>query len=116
MFRQCQNPRKCNKDGCTVPTIRFSMELRGFIYQNPLQPTVVILMLTPFKVDLIKSPSKTTTFSSESIMKGFLKATELQLTSSSGKYSTALFLCYTACSNLGCPIMLQIDLVCTVQY
>ena len=39
----------------TAPTIHFSMELRGFIHQNPLQPTMVILMLAQIKVNFLES-------------------------------------------------------------
>ena len=43
--------------------------------------------------------SKTTTLSSVRNAKGLLHVTELQLTGSSGKDTTALVLCDTACSN-----------------
>ena len=37
----------------TAPIIHFSMELRGFIHQNPLQPTIVVLMLAQIKVNFL---------------------------------------------------------------
>ena len=51
------------------------------------------------KLPSIQSSSKTTTLSSVSNVKGLLQVTELQLKSSSGKDTTVLVLCDTACSN-----------------
>ena len=44
-------------------------------------------------------PSKTTTLSSVTDVKGLFQVTELKLTNSSGTNTTALVLCDTACSN-----------------
>ena len=55
MFRQCLNSRKCKSTVAAAPTIDFSMELRRFIHQNPLQLTIVILMLAQIKVNLLVS-------------------------------------------------------------
>ena len=46
-----------------------------------------------------QQPSKTTTLSSVTDVKGLLQVTELKLTNSSGTSTTALVLCDTACSN-----------------
>ena len=73
------------------------MELRGFIHQDPFQPTIVILMLA--QLSSVLSSSKTPTLSSVSNVKGLLQVTELQLTSSLGKDTTALVFCDTAYSN-----------------
>ena len=73
------------------------MELRRFIHQNPLQPTTKKILILA-QVNLPVS-SNTTTLSSMSNVKGLLQVTELQLTSSSGKDTTALVLCDSACSN-----------------
>ena len=76
------------------------MELRWFIRQNLLQPTtIVILMLAQSKPSGVQSSSKDTALSSVSNVKELLQVTELQLTNSSGKDTTALVLCDTAGSN-----------------
>ena len=64
----------------------------------------------------VQSSSKTTTLSSVSNVIGLLQVTELQLTSSSGKDTTALVLCHNASINSWVPIILHIDLVCTEQH
>ena len=46
-----------------------------------------------------QQPSKTTTLSSVTDVKGLLQVTELKVTNSSGTSTTALVLCDTACSN-----------------
>ena len=51
------------------------------------------------KLSSVQSSSKTTTLSSGSNVKSLLQVTVLQLMSSSGKDTTALVLCDTACSN-----------------
>ena len=68
------------------------------------------------KPSSVQSSSKTTTFSSVSNVKSVLQVTELQLMSSSGKITTALILCDIVAVTLGCPMILKIDLVCTVQH
>ena len=77
------------------------MELRGFIHQNPLQTTTSNSKAgaSQSKLASVQSSSKTTTLSSVSNVKGLFQVTELQLKSSSGKDTTALVLCDTACSN-----------------
>ena len=79
------------------------MELRGFIHQNPPQTTTTVIHsnagANQSKLPCVESSSKTTTLSSVSNGKGLLQVTELQLKTSSGKDTTALVLCDTACSN-----------------
>ena len=99
MLSNAQIPGNAGRTDVTAPTIHFSMELREFMHQNPLQPTIVILVVAQIKVNFLVSSSKITTLSSVIKMKGILQVTELRLKSSSGKYSTALVLCDTACSN-----------------
>ena len=120
MFRQCPSPPKCRKDGCNSShnTLLYGAE-RVF----PAKP------LTNNNIDTSKSnagtsrpptgqqqPSKTTTLSSVTDVKGLLQVTELKLTSSSGANTTALVLCDTACSNSWCPIVSHIGSVCRVPH
>ena len=103
VFRQCPSHRNCKKDGCNSShnTLIHRAE-RVF----PAKPS------TNKNIDTSKSntgtstpstgqqqPSKTTTLSSVTDVKGLLQFTELKLTNSSGTSTTALVLCDTACSN-----------------
>ena len=103
MFRQCPSPRKCGKDGCNSS---HNTLLHGAESVFPAKPS------TNNNIDTSKSnagtsrpstgqqqPSKTTTLSSVTDVKGLLQVTELKLTNSSGTSTTALALCDTACSN-----------------
>ena len=103
MFRQCPSPRKCRKDGCNSS---HNTLLHGAERVFPAKPS------TNNNIDTSKSnagtsrpstgqqqPSKTTTLSSVTDVKGLLQITELKLTNSSGTNTTALVLCDTACSN-----------------
>ena len=103
MFRQCPSPRKCRKDGCNSS---HNTLLHGAERVFPAKPS------TNKNIDTSKSnagtsrpstgqqqPSKTTTLSSVTDVKGLLQVTELKLTNSSGTSTTALVLCDTACSN-----------------
>ena len=103
MFRQCPSPRKCKKDGCNSS---HNTLLHGAESVFPAKPS------TNNNINTSKSnigtsrsstgqqqPSKTTTLSSVTDVKGLLQVTELKLTNSSGTSTTALVLCDTACSN-----------------
>ena len=103
MFRQCPSPRKCRKDGCNSS---HNTLLHGAERVFPAKPS------TNNNIDTSKSnagtsrpstgqlqPSKTTTLSSVTDVKGLLQVTELKVTNSSGTSTTALVLCDTACSN-----------------
>ena len=103
MFRQCKSPRKCRKDGCNSS---HNTLLHGAERVFPGKPS------TNNNINTSKSnagtsrpctgqqqPSKTTTLSSVTDVKGLLQVTELKLANSSGTSTTALVLCDTACSN-----------------
>ena len=103
MFRQCPSPHKCRKDGCNSS---HSTLLHGAEKVFPAKPS------TNNNINISKSntgtsrpstglqqPSKTTTLSYVTDVKGLLQVTELKLTNSSGTSTTALALCDTACSN-----------------
>ena len=101
MFRQCPNPRKCRKDGfnSTHKTLLHGAE-RVYPSKSPSNNNSNSNAgKSQSKLSSVQSSSKTTTLSSVSNVKGLLQVTELQLKSSSGKYTTALVLCDTACSN-----------------
>ena len=103
MFRQCPSPRKCRKDGCSSS---HNTLLHGAERVFPAKPS------TNKNINTSKSnagtsrpttgqqqPSKTTTLSSVTDVKGLLQVTELKLTNSSGANTKPLLLCNTACSN-----------------
>ena len=103
MFRQCKSPRKCRKDGCNSS---HNTLLHGAERVFPAKPS------TNNNINTSKAnagtispsvgqqqPSKTTTLSSVTDVKGLLQVTELKLTNSSGTSTTAMILCDTACSN-----------------
>ena len=103
MFRQCPSPLRCKKDGCNSS---HNTLLHGAERVFPAKPS------TNNNVNISKSntgtsrpstgqqqPSKTTTLSSVTDVKGLFQVTELKLTNSSGTSTTALVLCDTACSN-----------------
>ena len=102
MFRQCPNPRKCRKDGCNSShnTLLHGAE-RVYPPKSPSNNNNINSNAgaNQSKLPSVQSSSKTTTLSSVSNVKGLLQVTELQLKSSSGKDTTALVLCDTACSN-----------------
>ena len=104
MFRQCPNPRKCRKDGCNSShnTLLHGAE-RVYPSKSPSNNnnnnSNSNASANQSKLPSVQSSSKTTTLSSVSNVKGLLQVTELQLKSSSGKDTTALVLCDTACSN-----------------
>ena len=78
------------------------MELKGFFKLNPQQTTFDTSKLnagTSRPSTGQQQPSKTTTLSSVTDVKGLLQVTELKVTNSSGTGTTALVLCDTACSN-----------------
>ena len=99
LFRKCPKPRKCRKYGCNSS---HNTPLHGAERVYPLKSSTTnnsnsnagASLSKPFNVQEL---SKSTTLSSVSNVKGLLQATELQLTSSSGKDTTALVLCDTAC-------------------
>ena len=103
MFRQRPNPRNCRKDGCNSS---HNTLLHGAERVFPAKPS------TNNSIDTSKSnagtsrpstgqqqPSKTTTLSSVTDVKGLLQVTELKVNNSFGTSTTALVLCDTACSN-----------------
>ena len=103
MFRQCPSPRKCRKDGCNSSHNTLLHEAERVF---PAKAS------TNNNIDTSKSnagtgrqstgqqqPSKTTTLSSGTDVKGLLQVTELKLTNSSDTSTMALVLCDTACSN-----------------
>ena len=103
MFRQCPSPRKCSKDGCNSS---HNTLLHGAERVVPAKPS------TNNNINTSKSntgtsrlstgqqqPSKTTSLSSVTDVKGLFQVTELKFTNSSGTSITALVLCGTACSN-----------------
>ena len=103
MFRQCTSPRKCRKDDCNSS---HNILLHGAERVFPAKPS------TNNDIDTSKSnavtgrpstgqqqPSKTTTLSSVTDVKGLLQVTELKLNISSATSTTALVLCDTTCSN-----------------
>ena len=103
MFRQCPNPRKCTKDGCNSShnTLLHGAE-RVYPSKSPSNNnnnSNSNAGANQSKLPSVQSSSKTTTLPSVSNVKGLLQVTELQLKSASGKDTTALDLCHTACSN-----------------
>ena len=100
MFRQCPNLKKCRKDGCNSSHNTLLSAERVFSSKfsstNNSNSKVGACQSKPSNV---QSSYKTTTLSSVSNVKGLFQVTELQLTRSSGKDTTALVLCDTACSN-----------------
>ena len=102
MFRQCPNPRKCRKDCCNSS---HNTLLHGAERVYPSKSSSnnnnsnSNAGANQSKLSSVQSSSKITTLSSVSNVNGLLQVTELQLQSSSGKDTTALVLCDTACSN-----------------
>ena len=102
-FKHCKSPRKCRKDGCNSS---HNTLLHGAERVFPAKPSTnnnfknsESNASTSRPTTGQQQPSKTTTLSSVTDVKGLLQVTELKLTSSSGANTTALFLCDTACSN-----------------
>ena len=101
MFRQCPNPRNCRKDGCNSShnTLLHGAE-RVYPSKSPSNNNSISnARANQSKLSSVQSSSKTTTLSSVGIVKCLLQVTELQLKNSSGKDTTALVLCDTACGN-----------------
>ena len=102
MFRQCPNPRKGRKDGCNSShnALLHGAE-RVYPSKSPSNNNNSNSNAGAIqsKLPSVQSSSKTTTLSSVSNVNGLLQVTELQLKSFSGKDTTALVLCDTACSN-----------------
>ena len=101
MFRQCPNPRKCRRDSCNSShnTLLHGAE-RVYTSKSPSNNNSNSNAgANQSKLSSVQSSSKTTTLSSVRNVKGPLQVTELQLKSSSGKGTTSLVLCDTACSN-----------------
>ena len=103
MFRQCKSPRKCRKDGCNSS---HNTLLHGAERFFPVKPsTNNNINTSKSNADTGRSftgqqqPSRTTTLSSVTDVKGLLQVRELNLTNSSGNNTTAFFLCDTVCSN-----------------
>ena len=101
MFRQCPNPRKSRRDGFNSShnTLLHGAE-RVYPSKSPSNNNINSNAGANLSnLSRVQSSSTTTTLSSLSNVKGLLQVTELQLKSSSGKDTTALVLCDTACSN-----------------
>ena len=103
MFRQCKSPRKCRKGGCNSSHITI---LHGTEKVFPAKPSTNKNINntnsntgTRRQTTGQQQPSRTTTLSSVTDVKGLLQVTELNLTNSSGNNTLALVLCDTACSN-----------------
>ena len=102
MFRQCPSPRKCKKDGCNSS---HNTLLHGAEKVFPVEPSTSNINTSKSNTGTSRlstgqqQPSKTTTLSSVTDVKGLLQVTELKLNNSSGTSTTALVLCDTACSN-----------------
>ena len=98
---QCPNPRKCRKDGCNSShnTLLHGGEWfypsKSPSFNNSNSNAVA----NQSKLSSVQSSSNTLTLSSVSNVKGLFQVIELQLTSFSGKDTTALVLCDTACCN-----------------
>ena len=102
MFRQCPNPIKCRKEGCNSShntLVHGAERVYPSKYPSNNNNSNSKAGASQSKLPCVQSSSKTTTLSSVSNVKGLLQVTELQLKSSSGKDTTALVLCDTACSN-----------------
>ena len=100
MFKRCPNSRKCRTDDCNSSHNTFHGAARVYPSKSPSNNNSNSNAgATQSKLSSVQSSSKTTTLSSVSNVKGLLQVTELQLKSSSGKDTTALVLCDTACSN-----------------
>ena len=102
MFRQCPNTRKCRKDGFNSShnTLLDGAErVYPSKYPSNNNNSNSNAGANQSKLPSVQLSSKTITLSSVSNVKVLLQATELQLKSSSGKHTTALVLCDTACSN-----------------
>ena len=103
MFRQCKSPRKCRKGGCNSSHITI---LHGTEKVFPAKPSTDNNINnsesntgTSRSTTGQQQPSRTTTLSSVTDVKGLLQVTDLNLTNSSGNNTLALVLCDTACSN-----------------
>ena len=102
MFRQCTSARKCGKDGCNSS---HNTVLHGGERVSPAKPsknnninTSKSNAGTSRPTTGQQQPSRTTTLSSVTDVKGLLQVMVLKLTNSSGKKTTAFVLCDTACS------------------
>ena len=117
MFRQCPNPGKLRNDGknSSHDTLLHGSER---VYPSKFPSTNNNRIFNPgashCKPPSVQSLSRTTTLSTVSNVKGLLQVqvTELQLTSAFCKDTTALVLLIT----LGCPVILQIDFICTEEH
>ena len=102
MFRQCPSPRKCRKDGCNSS---HNTLIHGAERVFPAKSSNDNINNSKSNAGTSRpttgqqQPSKTTTLSSVTDVKGLLQVTELKLTNCSCTSTTALVLCDTACSN-----------------
>ena len=100
MFRQCPNLRKCRKDGCNSSHNTLHRAERIYPSKSPSNNNSNSNAgANQSKLSGVQSSKKTSTLSSVSNVEGLFQLTELQLTSSFGKDTTALVLCDTACSK-----------------
>ena len=101
IFRQCKSPRKCRKDGCNSShnTLLHGSEkvFPAKLSTNNNFNTSESNAGTSRPSTGQQQPSKTTTLSSVTDVKGLLQV--LKLTNSSGTSTRAFVLCNTACSN-----------------
>ena len=103
MFRQCKSPRECRKNGCNNSHNTlihgaervFSAKTSTNNNINTSKSNAGINRPTTGQ----QQPSRTTTLSSVTDVKGLLLVTELNLPNSSGNNTTALVLCDTPCIN-----------------
>ena len=102
MFMQCQDLRKRRKDSCNSShnTLLHRAE-RDYTSKSPstINKNNYNTGASQSRPSSVQSLSKTTTLLSVSNVKDLLHVAELQLTSFSGKNTTALVLCDTAYSN-----------------
>ena len=103
MFRQCTRPRKDRKDDCirSHNTLLHGAEI-VFAAKSSTNNNIINSNSnagTSRSTAGEQQPSKTTTLSSVTDVKGLLQVTELKFTISSGKSTAALVLCNKACSN-----------------
>ena len=103
MFRQCKSSRKCRKDGCNSS---HNTLLHGDERDFPAKPSTNSYINNSKSIEgtgrpptVQQQPSKTTTLSSLTDVKGLIQVTELKMINSSGTNTTALVLCDTACNK-----------------
>ena len=119
-FRQCKSSRKCRKDGCNSShnTLLHGDErvLPAKTSTNSYINNSKSIAGTSRPPTGQKQPIKTTTLSSLTDVKGLLQVTELKLINFLVIKLRRWFYAIPLAINLGCPIVLQINLVCRVPH